>query len=57
MEINIRFILEIDEDEVPLEYKDSEYFEEVICENIEDVFLGAGIKQVDIKQVDIDKKE
>lgn len=57
MKIDVRFVAYVNENEIPSEYTDFEYFEEVIFENIEDVFLGAGINSVNIEQINIEQKE
>lgn len=57
MKVELRCVIYLDESNVPSEYNDPEYLEEVLTENIEDVFLGAGINKIDIDYILIEKKE
>lgn len=56
MKVDIRLTAFIDERDLPRSYEDPEYLEEVIRENIEDVFIGADIMKIEIDQLLIEKE-
>lgn len=56
MKVDIRLSAFIDERDLPRSYEDPEYLEEVIRENIEDVFIGADIMKIEIDQLLIEKE-
>ena len=57
MKLDIRLVVYLDDDDVPSEFSDPQYFEEVIRENIEDVFIGLGITRVDVERIIFDRKD
>lgn len=57
MKVNIRLTAYINEADLPTSLTDPEYLEEVIRENIQDVFIGADINDIDIEWLVVDKQE
>jgi hypothetical protein len=57
MKVNIRLTAYINEADLPMSLTDPEYLEEVIRENIQDVFIGADINDIDIEWLVVDKQE
>ena len=57
MKLDIRLVVYLDDDDVPSEFSDPQYFEEVIRENIEDVFIGLGMTRVDVERIIFDRKD
>lgn len=56
MKVDIHLSAFINDSDLPRSYQDPDYLEEVIRENIEDVFIGADIMSVQIDQLIIEKE-
>lgn len=57
MKVYIEFVAAVVDDELPPAYLDKEYLEEVLKENMNDIFTGAGIEHFDITKLTVDIEE
>jgi len=57
MRINIRLTAFVNDTDLPRSLQDPLYLEEVILENIQDVFSGADINDIDIELLLIEREE
>jgi len=54
MKVYIDFAATVVDDELPPAYLDKDYLEEVLRENMNDIFTGAGIEHFDIAKLTVD---
>ena len=57
MKVDIRLTAYVNDKELPRPFEDPTYLEEVLRENIEEVFAGAAISNIEIEWLVVDKQE
>ena len=57
MKVDIRLTAYVNDKELPIPFEDPAYLEEVLRENIEEVFAGAAISNIEIEWLVVDKQE
>lgn len=57
MRVYIDFMATVVDDELPMAYRDKEYLEEMLTENMNDIFTGAGIDHFDVMKLIVEIEE